>query len=121
MAEYVNRQDLIKFLDNIQQPKMPITEGFKYITIDEAIKVVSERPIADVIERSEYETLRLVNLDLAETNKGLLSEHEQLLKLRSKIEKAIEEIQNANVCECHCITCIRTEDVLEIIKRNIGE
>ena len=50
MAEYVNRQDLIKFLDNIQQPKMPITEGFKYITIDEAIKVVSERPIADVVE-----------------------------------------------------------------------
>ena len=55
MAEYVNRQDLIKFLDNIQQPKMPITEGFKYITIDEAIKVVSERPVADVIECSKVD------------------------------------------------------------------
>lgn len=55
MAEYIDRQDLIKFLDNIQQPKMPITEGFKFITIDDAIRVVSERPIADVIERSEID------------------------------------------------------------------
>lgn len=53
MAEYIDRQDLIKFLDNIQQPKMPITEGFKFITIDEAIKVVSERPTAEVVERSK--------------------------------------------------------------------
>lgn len=55
MAEYIDRQDLIKFLDNIQQPKMPITEGFKFITIDGAIKVVSERPTADVIERSKID------------------------------------------------------------------
>jgi len=53
MAVYIDRQDLIKFLDSIQQPKMPITKGFKYITIDDAIKVVSERPTADVIERSK--------------------------------------------------------------------
>jgi hypothetical protein len=58
MAEYIDRQDLIKFLDNVQQPKMPITEGFKYITIGEAIKVVLERPTADVIERSKINDIK---------------------------------------------------------------
>ena len=37
-------------------------------------------------------TLQRVNLDLAETNKALLAEHEQLLKLRSGIDKAIKEM-----------------------------
>lgn len=49
MAEYIDKGGLIKFLDNLQQPKIPITEGFKYITIDDAIKIVSERPAANVI------------------------------------------------------------------------
>lgn len=48
MAEYIDRQDLIKFLENIQQPKMPITQGFKYITIDECIRVIKEKPPVDV-------------------------------------------------------------------------
>ena len=48
MKEYIDRGDLIKFLDNLQQPKFPITKGFTDITITDAIKVVSERPIADV-------------------------------------------------------------------------
>jgi hypothetical protein len=49
MAEYIDRNGLIRFLDNIQQPKMSATKGFKYITIDDAIRVISERPTADVI------------------------------------------------------------------------
>lgn len=49
MAEYIDREDLIKFLDSLQQPKFPITtNGFKFISIIDAIKVVSERPTADV-------------------------------------------------------------------------
>ena len=48
MKEYIDRGDLIKFLDSLQQPKFPITKGFTNITITDAIKVVSERPIADV-------------------------------------------------------------------------
>ena len=48
MKEYIDRGDLIKFLDSLQQPKFPITKGFTDITITDAIKVVSERPIADV-------------------------------------------------------------------------
>ena len=49
MTEYIDREDLIKFLDSLQQPKFPITtNGFKFISIIDAIKVVSERPTADV-------------------------------------------------------------------------
>ena len=49
MKEYIDREELLKFLDNLQQPKFPIaTNGFKFISIIDAIKVVSERPIADV-------------------------------------------------------------------------
>ena len=48
MTEYIDRGDLIKFLDSLQQPKFPITNGFKFISIIDAIKVVSERPTADV-------------------------------------------------------------------------
>ena len=53
MKEYIDREDLIKFLDRLQQPKFPITNGFKFISIIDAIKVVSERPTADVIEREK--------------------------------------------------------------------
>lgn len=86
----------------------------------EQYELCMETPTADVIERSEYETLRLVNLDLAETNKGLLSEHEQLLKLRSKIDKAIEEIEGGySTCNQDWIDGINW--ALDIFKRNIGE
>lgn len=56
MAEYIDRDGLIKFLDNLQQPKIPITKGFTYITIDDAIRVVSERPTADAIPIPEGAT-----------------------------------------------------------------
>lgn len=48
MTEYIDRKDLIKFLYSLQQPKFPITNGFKYISIVDAIRVVLERPAADV-------------------------------------------------------------------------
>jgi len=54
---------------------------------------VGELPKTDVVDRSEYETLRLVILDLAETNKALLAEHQQLFKLRSNIDDAIEDMK----------------------------
>ena len=54
MSEYIDREELVKFLDNLQQPKFPITKnGFKFISIIDAIKVVSERPIADVVEKEK--------------------------------------------------------------------
>lgn len=85
MKEYIDKEDLIKFLDNLQQPKFPITtNGFKFISIIDAIKVVSERPTADVIEREN-------------------------------INKAIEEIQKLRGCSCSCSDGIidDVEDILD--------
>lgn len=93
MAEYINRNGLIKFLDNIQQPKMPITKGFKYITIDDAIRVVSERPIADVVEREKID-------------KAI----KEMDKLASHKIKPISFDQSVAIDMC-----------IEILKRNIGE
>lgn len=63
MEEYVSKNRLMKFLDNLRQPKNPVlpawlAQGFKYITIDEAIRVVQERPIADVVSKGEYDLLK---------------------------------------------------------------
>lgn len=55
MAEYIDRNSLIKFLDNIKKYETLITESFEYITIDEAIRVISERPTADVVEREKID------------------------------------------------------------------
>lgn len=82
MAEYIDREKINLF-------------GF-YDAGDysQAMRCIKSLPTANVIERSKYEELRLVNLDLAETNKGLLAEHEQLLKLRSEINESIQKIKN---------------------------
>ena len=58
MAKYIDKNDLIRFLDNLQQPKMPITKGFKYITIDDAIRVVSERPTVQAIPLDKVKQAR---------------------------------------------------------------
>jgi hypothetical protein len=58
MENYIDKQDLIRFLDNLQQPKMPITKGFKYISIEEAIRVVSERPTVKAIPLDKVKQAR---------------------------------------------------------------
>lgn len=50
MAEYIDKNDLIRFFDNFRQPKKPFTEGFKFLLLEDVIKVVAERPTADVVE-----------------------------------------------------------------------
>ena len=60
MEEYISKNRLIKFLDNLRKPKNQVhpawlTKGFKYITIDEAMRVVSERPTEDVVEREKID------------------------------------------------------------------
>lgn len=65
--------------------------------------------------------LRLVNLDLAETNKALLAEHEQLLKLRSKIDKAILALkreQNSEFWNSSFRDGVGY--ALELLKKNLG-
>lgn len=97
MAKYINRQDLIKFLDNIQQPKMPITQGFKFITIDDAIKVVSERPTADVIERFKIDKA-LKEMEKLKIQADFIFMNDYADGYKSGLDEAVE-----------------------ILKRNIGE
>ena len=90
MAEYISKDKLKrKKVYHFQTKDGAFPKSEPFVKLDD----ISNIPVADVVERSEYETLRLVNLDLAETNKGLLAEHEQLEKLRSKIDSAIEEME----------------------------
>lgn len=51
MAEYIDRNDLIRFFDNFRQPKKPFTDGFKFLLLEDVIKVIAERPTADVVEQ----------------------------------------------------------------------
>jgi predicted KAP-like P-loop ATPase len=101
MEEYISKNKLMKFLDNLRQPKNQVhpawlTKGFKYITIDAAIRVVSERPPEDVVERE-------------------------------KIDKAIKEIEE--LISHSKLPTVNTynrysdglKDCLEILKRNIGD
>ena len=109
-------------LDKVEFLKVEGNKEFNH-GVDCCINSLLEIEPADVIECSEYEKLRLVNLDLTETTKGLLAEHEQLLKLRSKINKAIEEIDFLRQHRAKCITkdnkiCIDSGEVLRIL-RNI--
>ncbi len=93
MAEYIDRNLIEWYGCNYENSDCENRECSGCSHAECLHSQVMQIPTADVVERSEYEKLRLVNLDLAETNKGLLAEHEQLLKLRSKIDKAREEIE----------------------------
>lgn len=115
MAEYIDVKDVEKLIE------YAIEDSWE---LDYTLEKLKEINKADVIERSEYEKLRLVNLDLAETNKGLLAEHEQLLKLRSEIDKAIEEMERYgdgfdDIGKHNLGSAV--ENCIEILKRNIGE
>ena len=117
MAEYIDRTQL-----------EPDTEWSDYDDgfISYSQSQINSLPTADVVERFEYEKLRLVNLDCARTNEGLLGEHKQLIKLRSKINKAIEEIKEdmiahsgtgEEVIQAYCDGLKKALEYLE----NIGE
>lgn len=90
MSEHIEKQGLINYLEYIQQHKNPITDGFKYITIDNVIRIVSEIPTADVVERIEYKFIRH-QLEETMTRVAELSTINTDLRLR--IDKAIEEIE----------------------------
>jgi hypothetical protein len=110
MENYIDKQDLIRFLDNLQQPKMPITKGFKYITIDDAIRVVLERPTADVVEREK--------IDMA------IEEIEQTLYVDSLIFGELIDFKDGKISADDVIeefNRVTRKEVLEIIKRNVGE
>ncbi len=49
MKEYIEKNSLINFLENISRTKTPITNGFKFISIDEAIRIISKRQTVNII------------------------------------------------------------------------
>lgn len=53
MSTYIDKNALINRLYIIKHPTMPIINGFQFISIDDAIKIVLERPDADVVERKK--------------------------------------------------------------------
>ena len=102
MEEYISKNRLIKFLDNLRQPKNQVhpawlTKGFKYITIDEAIRVVSERPTANVVPKREYDLLQSDCEKLRRYLKESWNKVAELDKLngdmRDNIDKAIKELE----------------------------
>ena len=70
MAEYIEREKLLDKLGESASYHAESGREYQLLLRDRCI--VKGQPTADVIERFEYEKLRLVNLDLAETNKRLL-------------------------------------------------
>lgn len=50
MKEYIDKNSLIEFLNNLKQSRQPITEGFD-ITIDDVIAIIMGIPDVDVIDR----------------------------------------------------------------------
>ena len=98
-------------------------DGYKSNKWIEEIRIAGneQTPVVDVVARSEYEKLRLVNLDLAETNKGLLAEHEQLEKLRSKINAALEEIEKQKKITFEYEGESDLGVAIRIIKKHLGE
>lgn len=132
MAEYIEKQSLIIFLDNLRQPKMPITEGFKFVSIDSIIEYLSKQPNADVVERSEYMELLKENErlrgDLEFKSEALNSIGQIHKEYVSKIDKAVEEMNGYARFHRDKIhndvergKYLAYEKSLEILKINIGE
>lgn len=91
MSEYIQKQGLINYLKYIQQHKNSITNGYKYITIDEVIRIVQKIPTTEVVENSEYKFIRR---QLKETFDRVAELDNINTDLRLKIDKTIEEIEN---------------------------
>lgn len=111
MAEYIDKMEALNKL-----------QGRKTIELIRDIKP------SDVIERSEYEYLKKENRELAikydNAMNMVINEQENVTRLRSNIDKAIEEMEELGK-EMDKIQftkhLVPLDDVLEILKRNIGE
>lgn len=107
MAEYIDKEEIYKHL-----------ELFDKLTSDDAKHI----PTADVVERSEYEFIRH---QLAETMDRVQELDQINSELRSKIDKAIEEINDIPVLFIDFplgkAQVVRKDVLMSIIKRNLGE
>jgi hypothetical protein len=58
MSEYIEKNNLIMFLDKFRQPKNPITEGFNFVNIDTLIEAISKRPTVNAIKLDKVKQAR---------------------------------------------------------------
>lgn len=107
MAEYIDRTELaVTPIDITDLPRDKCL--MVYLAED-----VDSLPTADVVERSEYEKIK-IERDISA---------QRIHDLGKSVSKAIEEIDELKTA--HCIQVMDREDIvmtcLEILKRNIGE
>ena len=122
MAEYIDRKHL-DFLNDFR------IDGGKYagLRLDD---VFDELKTTDVIERSKLIEMQNSVKELEKAHVKTLREIEERAmvferenrELRSKIDKAIEELQHIKVYE-HTATArlVSLPEVLDVLKKNIGE
>ena len=110
MAEYIDREQVLELQADYGEGQ------YTMMLVDP--KLVKKLPTADVVEREEYERLKIVNLDLARTNKALLEERNDL---HSKIDKAIDEIENQKKFNTECDGESDLGIAIQIIRKYLGE
>lgn len=117
MAEYIELNELQKFCR-------------KYTEVHVVGMILANRTdllhTADVIDRSEYEKLKKENAELKinydDTEKRFCHAMDEKAKLRSKIDKAIEDIPSLSHWQSSDgQDLVMVADIIELIKRNIGE
>ena len=126
MAEYIDRAQIEYYesCSNCNGDDVGLCENCneKYIVSRSDIELL---PTADVVERSEYEKVLKENEELIETAQNCVDADtqscEELVELRSKIDKAIEEIEKYKSILANPYNRKGMERALEILKRNIGE
>ena len=123
MAEYIDREQ-IKWHCEYENPQLCDKEDCKNncSNLECSYQEVMQIPTADVVERGEYErVLKNINFLSQQNGKNL----DTIFDLRSKIDKAIAEIEELK----HKNTDVEgyrwwnnaIENVLHILERNIGE
>lgn len=122
MAEYIDR-NLIEWYgcDYEKDPDCENRECSSCSHAKGSHAQVMQIPTADVIERSKYDNLHNLAKSWLEEKKELEKAN---VELRSKIDKAIDEIEDLGK-EMDKVQftkyLVPLGDILEIIKRNIGE
>ena len=84
MSEYIEKQELIDYLKYLK------TADFTYITIDEAIRIVSERPTTKLSESIEY---KFIKRNLKDSFNKVVELDTINKNLRLGIYKAIDNIE----------------------------
>lgn len=120
MAKYIEEQEILWRMNNA------LDEQDTYLPIHFKEMVIDECNTSDVVERSEYEYLKKENRELAikydNAMNMVINEQENVTRLCSKINKAIEELENLKVYDrTRTARLVSLPEVFEILKKNIGE